>query len=342
MQRARAKQIVRLTLGGPEGRRDSWRAIVPALGIPSAVALGIPAIPLWVRLVLVSAIFAGTLLGLLLRPRPPKRTKRWVTVDARRVTRTDEHGETVLATFDAPFGLTVLSDHARTRALLAFTTPDETRYLPVRIDGPDEAARVREVLARASTVADGDVALAASDADALSASAALRLVQLVAERAPGALDRLYLTDTRANAIVLDGAELRLGERIIDLKAPLEWRGFMFHESLGHLTMIYQATWLRQSAIELVLVASMPSEITSWMVGKASRPVGSVTRDSLVQRALVRDLRLMQSLPDVPPPREQRVAIERLFMLPLRQALDRAPRAARTSTPPSRAMPEGRA
>jgi hypothetical protein len=107
-------------------------------------------------------------------------------------------------------------------------------------------------------------------------------------------------------------------------------------------MIYQATWLRQSAIELVLVASMPSEITSWMVGKAVHPVGAVTRDSLVQRALVRDLRLMQSLPDVPPPREQRIAIERLFMLPLRQALDRAPRAARTSTPPSRAMPEGRA
>src|SRR5215471_17155961 len=99
MQRARAKQIVRLTLGGPDDRRDSWRAIAPALGIPSAVALGIPAIPLWVRFVLVGAILCGTLLGLLLRPRPPKRAKRWVTVDARRITRTDEHGETVLATF---------------------------------------------------------------------------------------------------------------------------------------------------------------------------------------------------------------------------------------------------
>jgi hypothetical protein len=87
---------------------------------------------------------------------------------------------------------------------------------------------------------------------------------------------------------------------------------------------------------------MPSEISSWMVGKPPKPVGDLTRDTLVQRALVRDLRLMQSLPDLPPPREQRVAVERLFMLPLRQALDRAPRLTRTSTPPNRAAPEGHA
>jgi hypothetical protein len=342
MQRARATQIVRLTLGGPSDRHDSWRAIAPALGLPTAVALAVPAIPLWIRLVLVTAIVTGTLLGLALRPRPARRTRRWVTIDAQRITRTDEQLETVIASFDAPFGLTVLSNHARTRALLAFTTPSHTRYLPVRIDGPEEVARLREVLAGASTVSDSDVALAGDESDALSASAALRLVQLVSQRAPAAQGRVYLTDPRGNAVVLDGEELRLGERTVDLTSPLEWRGFMFHETLGHMTMIYQATWLRQSAVELVLVASMPSEITSWMVGKATRPVGQVTRDSLVQRALVRDLRLMQSLPDLPPPREQRVAIERLFMLPLRQALDRAPRAARTSTPPSRAMPEGRA
>ena len=34
---------------------------------------------------------------------------------------------------------------------------------------------------------------------------------------------------------------------------------------------------------------------------------------------------MQAAPEQPPPPEQRVAIERLFMLPLRSALDRAPR-----------------
>jgi hypothetical protein len=35
---------------------------------------------------------------------------------------------------------------------------------------------------------------------------------------------------------------------------------------------------------------------------------------------------MQASPEAPPPSEQRVAIDRLFMLPVRSALDRAPRA----------------
>jgi hypothetical protein len=207
----------------------------------------------------------------------------------------------------------------------------------VRIRGPEEAARARELLARASTVPDGDVVLGGEDdTDALSTASGLRLLDTVAVRAPGALERMYLTDPRGTEIVLEGHELRLGERKVDLTAPLEWRGFMFHESLGHLTTIYQATWIRQSAVELVLVAAMPSEIASWMVGKPPKTVGAVTGDTLVQRALVRDLRLMQSVPDVPPPREQRVAVERLFMLPLRQALDCAPRMTRTSGPPNRA------
>jgi hypothetical protein len=37
---------------------------------------------------------------------------------------------------------------------------------------------------------------------------------------------------------------------------------------------------------------------------------------------------MQSLADAPPPRDLRVAVDRLFMLPLRRALDRAPRVSR--------------
>jgi hypothetical protein len=310
--------------------------------VPCLLALAIPQIPLVVRVVLVLAMAVGTAIGLALRPRRPRRPSRWVTVDGARITRTDESGETVLATFGAPFGVTVLSNHARTRALLAFTTPEQTRYVRMRIRGPEDGARVRELLARASTVPDGDQVLGEEEDDALSASSALRLVETVEKRDPAAMGRLFLTDPRGAEIVLDGDELRLGERTVDLTAPLEWRGFMFHESLGHLTTIYQATWLRQSAVELVLVASMPSEISSWMVGKPPKAVGDLTRDTLVQRALVRDLRLMQSLPDVPPPREQRVAVERLFMLPLRQALDRAPRLTRTSAPPNRAAPEGHA
>jgi hypothetical protein len=71
----------------------------------------------------------------------------------------------------------------------------------------------------------------------------------------------------------------------------------------------------------VLVAPLPPEIS---VGRR--------RDVSLHPALLRDLKLMQSAPGEPPPRELRLAVERVFMLPLRQALDRAPRASRPTVP----------
>jgi hypothetical protein len=60
-----------------------------------------------------------------------------------------------------------------------------------------------------------------------------------------------------------------------------------------------------------------------------------------QISVARDLRLMEASPGEPPPRELRHAIDRVFMLPLRRALDRAPRISRVPSSP-RPMPEGRA
>ncbi len=328
-----------MRLGGPRDDRSAWRSILTAIALPTAAALALPGLTLVVRAGIALAIVTLALGGLALRPRPKRQPKRWVTIDLARVTRRDENGETELASFGSPFGLTILADQGRTRALLAFTARERTRYVRVRIRGVEDAARARELLARASTVTEADVLLGASDeGDAISAAEAARLVELVAARAPGVLDRCFLTDAHGTQVTLDGDELRLGERVVDLRAPLEWRGFMFHESMGQMTTIYQATWLRQAATEAVLVSPLPTEVTSWMVGRAPRQVGEITGDTLVQRALVRDMRLMHSAPDLPPPRDQRVAIERLFMLPLRRALDRAPRVARTSVPPSLTAP----
>ena len=53
-------------------------------------------------------------------------------------------------------------------------------------------------------------------------------------------------------------------------------------------------------------------------------------------AVLRDLRLMQATPEGLPPRELRVGIERMYMLRLRAALDRAPRASRRTFPSSAA------
>jgi hypothetical protein len=207
----------------------------------------------------------------------------------------------------------------------------------VRIHTPEETVRARDLLARASTVDDSDVLVGEDDGDdALSGPCAVRLLDLIVKRDGGALDRLYLTDPRGNAVHLEGKKLCVGERTIDLSQPLEWRGFMFHESVGQLITIYQATWLRQSGAELVLVAPMSTEISSWMVGPSRRTVATFANDVLLQRALIRDLRLMQTPPESPPPRELRVAIEHLFMIPLRQALDGAPRMARVDA--SEALP----
>src|SRR5262249_40935229 len=88
----------------------------------------------------------------------------------------------------------------------------------------------------------------------------------------------------------------------------------------------------QNDHEVVLVAPLPPE-SSWMkdLRESARP--SATHDKLAQRAVVRDLYLSQSLPEEAPPRDLRLAIDRLFMLPLRQALDRAPRISRVRFAP---------
>jgi hypothetical protein len=139
--------------------------------------------------------------------------------------------------------------------------------------------------------------------------------------------------------MLDRAELRVGSRRIDLSAPLEWRASVFQERGVHATSVSQATWVRQADVEIVLVASVPPE-GGWLrgvdvvAGWSAPALSSEARD-----AIVRDLRLMQGSVGEPPPRELRRAIDRVFMLPLRRALDRAPRVSRVET--LRRSPEGR-
>jgi hypothetical protein len=85
--------------------------------------------------------------------------------------------------------------------------------------------------------------------------------------------------------------------------------------------------VRQGDGEVVLVAP---------VGEAALP-GAAGPSA----AAAPDARLMHAVGGEPPPRELRRAIDRLFMLPLRRALDRAPRASRAPSSPV-IMPEGRA
>jgi hypothetical protein len=249
---------------------------------------------------------------------------------------------TMLVRWTERFGVTLLSNRARDRALFAFTMPDATRYVRVDLSGAPANA-TRDFLAHATLALDADVLLGDDDASAKSLHArdALNLVRAIETRASGAFDRLYLSDAQGGTIDLDDAILRVGTRTFDLRAPLEWRGFMFHESTGTSMTVYQATLVRQAGVEVVLVATMAPELYL-ALSDVSLPTTEVARDWAMRRALARDLRLLHSAAEPPPARDLRVAIDRVFVLPLRHAIDRAPRAARVSTPPERSVPAGRA
>jgi len=263
-----------------------------------------------------SAVLA---IGFAVAHRVRAKPRGWVIADARGVSRSSPRKREEVAKFSEPFGVTVLASQARKRAILALTTPNETRFLGVRLDGPSASVLVEH----ASFVADGDALAAhASDEDAMSSEDALALVKHIRTHAPLAQRRLYLSGTRGERIVLDGHQLRVDTlektRLFDLESPVEWRGFLFHEALGPAANIYQATWIRQGSSELVLVAPMPTELLL-----------AAKRSSDTRRAS-REAQILAPNPDEPPPGDLRTGIERVFMLPVREALARAPRPARNA------------
>ncbi len=314
---------VRFPLGPPATNIFGWLAV-------TAVFVPVPFVwarPIWFQAAMVIAVAASIALAIVHRIRT--RPRGWVVAHGWGLSRSSKkRPEQTVARYAESFGVTLLASQAKRRAILALTTPTQTRFIGVRLEGPSAGA----LLTHASIVADGDALTAhASDDGSMSADAALALLRLIRERAPNAQRRLYLSGTRGERIVLDGSELRVETRTkkmaIDLLLPVEWRGFLFHETLGAAASIYQATWIRQGASEIVLVAPMPTELlVSASRNSPATPMTGARR--------VREAQLIQSNPDEPPPGDLRTGIERVFMLPVREALARAPLPAR-SAPPKR-------
>jgi hypothetical protein len=331
-------ETLRLPLGPRAAYGASWaRAVIAGGLVACAVAAAVAPWSSWSRVAVAAALIA---LAATVHQAPDRRrrsTHGWLVVDGSGVHTVDGAKPAILADFGEPFGVTVFADADRSTFLVAFTNSREARYLSARVRDGDDAALAADVVERAVTAADSD--LRGGDESALSAANAGTLLAEVFRRAPAALDRLYLSDATGDPIMLDRSELRVGARRIDLSAPLEWRASVFQERGVHTTSVSQATWVRQADVEVVLVAPVPAE-GGWLRGvdvPASRSGSSLseaTRD-----VVARDLRLMQASAGEPPPRELRRAIDRLFMLPLRRALDRAPRISRVETP--RQRPEGR-
>lgn len=319
----------------PAQRRVWLRIAIAGSGI-LAVGLAIAlAVPLLVKAALGLAGLAplGWVAASLRRP-TARATGAYVEADDQGLTRVTKDGTKSILRWDAPFGVALLASYGRPTGLLAFTSPTQTRYVPARID--DRSETDDELLSRIAVLADLDLVDGIAHDAALSSSEAASLVRFVGERDQDALGRVFASDSRRAPIALDRAMLAVGDRSFDLTSQLEWRPLMFHESTGQAAALYQATWIRQGAAEVVLVAPMPASIVP------REPNAHREASGKLGRALTRDLRLLQAPAESPPAREVRVAIDRPFMLAIRRVLDDAPLAARIALePPSRPPPERR-
>lgn len=250
--------------------------------------------------------------------------RRGVLLDeARLFFRTDRDEPRCVVSLRNPFGLTLVKSPERDRIVAVWSSQDGLFYVGTSLDKPARRT-LGSLFDRAFTVLGDDAALEAIGPDGkaleLSPTDFASLVVAVEEIDPACQRRLVLSDARGAPFRLDGRELLVGERKFDLEAPLEWRPFVFQEALGQSVTVYQGTSIRQGGSEAVLVSLLPSFVPF-----------EVRDSGQFDRAMLRDLRLVQAGPEDPPPRDARVAIDRLFVLPVRSALDTAPRANRRSS-----------
>lgn len=233
---------------------------------------------------------------------------------------------TELAPLLEPFGVTLLANRARTRVALVVTTASRAVY--VAAAAPHGCLLLR-ALPRLHTVASDERALiaAAPDGGALT----LRIDELVAlaaeliARDPGAPSRVFSVDARGDAVALSGDALTVGASRFDLTQPLRWRATLFRErGFGGVDAVYQATYVEQGGHEVALVSLLPA-LSSPLAG-GDLPMGGAH----AERAVREDIALLDHSPSRPPATERRVAIDRVFVLPIRHALARAPRARRAT------------
>jgi len=298
-----------------------WLGRAEWLAAALVTAVVLAPLGLHARIACASAVALGLCLAWVLRARDQGVVASgWILVDERGIARERDGAVTRLAEWGSQLGVVALMSDKRDGGVLAVTSLAATRYVPVRTAGLDDAEPARELFARSSAITDAELHLARSDDEgALSAQDASLLLGALRARDPQAEGRIVLSDSRGAHVVLEGDLLRAGDRVIDLTSPLEWRAFLFVEAGGAPTVasVVQATWVRQAGVEVVLVADAARE--------PSHPRGTRV-----------------SHPDAPPPLELRIAIEHLFMAPLRSALDRAPRVSRIPASQAPAEPSARA
>ena len=310
----------------PPPEPSRWRYVVLLLAFLAVVV----SFAAKTQLVRFAGSFSLMALALLTYARmSPKRALRQRGVlldDARLFFRTNQDEPRCVVSLREPFGLTLVKSPERDRIVAVWSSQDGLFYVGTSLDKPARRT-LGSLFDRAFTVLGDDAALEALGPDGqhleLSPTDFASLVLAVEEIDPACQRRLVLSDARGAPFRLDGRELVVGERKFDLEAPLEWRPFVFQEALGQSVTVYQGTSIRQGGSETVLVSLLPSFVPF-----------EVRDSGQFDRTMLRDLRLVQAGPEDPPPRDARVAIDRLFVLPVRSALDTAPRANRRRDGPN--------
>lgn len=264
------------------------------------------------------------------RPLPEPRSIRLELGPAPRIALCSERaGEVASLSLSDSFGVVLLSNRRRDHLVLALTSSAGTLLVGARLDAETKST-LSDLLARATTHGGDDSALVAASPDGtpvcISGDDFRLLVTELEHLDARAMDRVVLSDQRGETIRLDADDLLVRGVHFDLSRPLEWKPIMFQEQYGQaFTLFYQGTWIRQGTAEVVLVSLLSPNLLEATLDRAALETDDGKLAALDVKAL-RDQRLMRQAAADPPPVEQRVAIDGLFVVPIRAALDQAPRA----------------
>lgn len=227
----------------------------------------------------VQAAVAGVVLLVVVLVLPNRRSGA-LEIDARGLVRVDpEGGRDRLIDFSKPFGVTLMVSKRSGNAWLGFTTPERTGLL---------RTQSRAFEGETFLTIDEDLDAGLSE---LAPEEAKALLQALRAQEHSAFEKMYLTGSQGESIVLEGPLFRVDNARFDLVLPYECRHFAFVERVGRVDGLYEATWLRQGLSEVVLVSAMGPE--------AETPVAQ------------------------PPPQGLRHAVDRAFFPPLLSVLSHA-------------------
>ncbi len=222
------------------------------------------------------------------------------------------------------FGFTLFATADRTRLAVAITNGHGTVCIGSDL-GPTDRRRLGVILSRAVTVCRDDLSMAtrlpSGDDLLVDSTSLLRLIDALTQEDGTAFGRVLLSDAKGREVILDGDRLTTSCCTIRLDQPFEWRGFRFREGAD-----FQGTWVRQGKNEVVFVALLVDDVRR-SIHDLAKVKGF--RPDMVLRL---DRRLAEGVRCKAPPLDQRIAVDRLFMLPLRRALDGAHVERRDSIP----------